>query len=659
MELKEIEITAYRSVLNQTIPINEKCIGFVGLNESGKTNILNSIRFLDNTFVPTVKDKSKINDALPKVRFGFDISSEANDIANQYCQKALIESNQIPYSSVFKKFKVLKYNAYRQLEKEKEEYKKVKRYNCIIELELNGEFYRPKEGAVIPADTTTQIEDKVINLSKVMLLKKEHLPEAVVSLYELANDEYIRKIIVSLLYQHFENKMPQVVYWEYDSQYLLPSDITYEAFIKDSDPYSNCAPLYNIFLISRRLGINDEEELIGKIKDWKKDSSIRRKDATILTEDLNAYIKKIWHDFDQSLKIELEETKITIHIHDPESEVGNYYEMESRSQGFKTFISFMLTIAAEMETEILSNCILLLDEPETHLHPSGVRFMRDELMKLSKDNYVFYATHSIFMIDRSNICRHVIVKKDSEQTRITVVDRNNFIQESVIYEALGTTVDEFSIRNKNIIFEGKMDLILFEYFIKHCMTKRGNIFLEYELHDGGGCKNIINFFKNKTIPKESEWIIVLDNDVPGKNVPSEVKKTCLDVTNIKYIYYSTCEGYELEDILPEILIKDSINRIEAQLAYAVKVGFVIDPKRTISKNIIEYRYHNGLDANSEFEGLLKSILTDIIREKIDSIKETTISKKREAFKSIFPKYYELIKTVIEEKGIKIEEIGEI
>jgi len=39
--------------------------------------------------------------------------------------------------------------------------------------------------------------------------------------------------------------------------------------------------------------------------------------------------------------------------------------------------------------------------------------MREELIKLSQFNTVLFATHSVFMIDREAIERHIIVKKES------------------------------------------------------------------------------------------------------------------------------------------------------------------------------------------------------------------------------------------------------
>lgn len=660
MKLKEIEIFSYRSVVNQLIPLNESCIGLVGLNESGKTNILSAIRLLDPAFTPTIKDRSKLNDTLPKIRFGFDVSPETNDEAIQYCKAAFAETSTIAYPAIATKLVVRRYHAYRQLELTKDTYKKVTRYLCEFGISTEG-FLKPKEKdlASIPADLTITVNEKVFPLSKLQIVAKADLPDSVSAFYEPASEEFIKKLFGTPIHQFFEKKLPQVVYWQYDQQYLLPSELSYTAFVAENDPYENCAPLFNVMLLSQRLRINDADDLIEKISEWESDASLRRRDANILTDDLNIYIKKIWPDFDQKIHIELEETKITVHINDPKSQVGNFYEMESRSQGFKTFISFMLTIAAEIDTDQIKNSILLLDEPETHLHPSGARFMREELLKLSTANSVFFATHSIFMIDRTNIRRHLIVKKESEATKVTFVDRNNFIQESVIYEALGTTVDEFSIRSKNIIFEGGMDFVLFEYIVTQCLSKRANALLEYELHDAGGTKNIITFFKTKTIPKDSEWIVVLDNDLPGRGVPTEIAKSTLDTKNIHYVFYSTEDGRELEDVLPEVLVKDAISRTESRLEYSPKVGFVLDPKKVVSKNVDEYKHRNGLDSDPLFEATFKECLTLLIKEGIEGIKEQTIGKRLAAFRDKFPAYFAAVQSIFESKGIKFDEESQI
>ena len=76
--------------------------------------------------------------------------------------------------------------------------------------------------------------------------------------------------------------------------------------------------------------------------------------------------------------------------------------MDERSQGFKHFISLILHLSISNKKEKCKDQIIIIDEPENHLHPSGIRYMRDELIKIGKNNYVFVATHSPFMIDNKN-----------------------------------------------------------------------------------------------------------------------------------------------------------------------------------------------------------------------------------------------------------------
>jgi predicted ATP-dependent endonuclease of OLD family len=89
----------------------------------------------------------------------------------------------------------------------------------------------------------------------------------------------------------------------------------------------------------------------------------------------------------------------------------NYFDMSDRSQGFKQFVSLLLSISVSSISGDTKNHIILIDEPEVHLHPSGVRWMRDELLEIGKSNYLFVATHSDFMVDRSTKERHYLLTK--------------------------------------------------------------------------------------------------------------------------------------------------------------------------------------------------------------------------------------------------------
>lgn len=656
MKLKEILIDSYRSVCNQRILLDFTCKGFIGLNESGKSNVLNAIRALEDDHSFTLKDRSKINGKLPKVIYKFSLGNGEIESLVEYMNKNLKTIPQ-PEGNIFKEFTISEVEVIVSIDNSGPEFKKVINYSYNISYKLVKDYlYLTLSDDGLQEGEIT-IDSQNFSLPEVSLVEKQYIGEELMPKFVKIESDDFKEALEYEIEGFLQDKLPTIIFWEYNSKYLLPSEMTYEEFMKDNEPFENSAPLFNMFLLSGRLNISDTGDLLKRIVEWKADSSLRRKEAAILTEDVNRYIKGIWSDYDQDLAIELEENKITIHINDPDSSQKNYYEMEARSQGFKTFISFILTIGAEYENGTLSDFILLLDEPETHLHPSGVRFMRDELFKLSDgENYVFYATHSIFMIDRKELRRHYIVSKDNECTKINVVERNNITQEAVIYEALGTTIDEFSLSNRNIMFEGDLDLLLFKYYIINCLPKKNNHLLDYCLLNGGGTKRMSEFFSRKLIPKDSEWNIILDNDSPGQkfkeNLNDEVKE---DNFNLRFFFYSAVQNHELEDILPVELIESTINQTLRTLSFPTDFVSIDGDARPYSIRTEEFVGRNKISKN-EFEEYFKNSLYINCDLKLKEItKEKTIQGRNTKFMETFQGYYNFMQVILKEFKVQIKE----
>jgi hypothetical protein len=149
--------------------------------------------------------------------------------------------------------------------------------------------------------------------------------------------------------------------------------------------------------------------------------------------------------------------RIAAHIKD----AYNAFEMSTRSDGFKRFVTFLLLVSVPARTRQLRNTLFLQDEPDSGLHPSGARFLRDELLKVADSNYVLFSTHSIFMVDRDMVARHLIVEKRRERTSIREAGASNVVDEEVLYNALGYSVFE-TLKAKNIVFEGWQDKRLFQ-----------------------------------------------------------------------------------------------------------------------------------------------------------------------------------------------------
>ena len=122
-------------------------------------------------------------------------------------------------------------------------------------------------------------------------------------------------------------------------------------------------------------------------------------------------------------------------------------------------------ISARVRTKSLNNALIIVDEPEIGLYPAGVRHLLKELIQLSNNNKVLFCTHSIFMIDATNIGRHLVVEKEKEITTLKKTDKSNFFEEEILFNALGSSTFEV-LKEKNIIFEGWTDKVLFETALK-------------------------------------------------------------------------------------------------------------------------------------------------------------------------------------------------
>lgn len=447
--------------------------------------------------------------------------------------------------------------------------------------------------------------------------------------------------------------IPTVVYWEYSDKYILESKTSFSEILNKKSLTDLSRPLVNVFRIC--LGITTIEELKSKINEIKKDESERYRYNNKCNTNIGLFLKEVWPDYKQKIKINLEEHQILIQFFDPECGAdASHYSMSERSQGCQTYISFLLTIGAEAKNDVIKNTILLLDEPETHLHPSGVKFMLKELIKIAENkNKVIFSTHSIFMIDRENFNRHIILSKEKEYTQLQPSSFERigfFMQEEVLYGALNTNLskDFKTTTQHNFVFEGDGDVSLFKWYYENILTDKERPFKlkECEFFHGGGCKNITKYFSNTPILLGSKWIVILDKDNPADNLKKMLEARYKDFLN-KYVFIyqyddSKLKELELEDILPQELIIDAYKKTDELL------GINIDQKnvaKVIKAGISFVEYDDEilesiyLNHKESFKPKFKEVLNNLIIAKLKNIK-------KESFIKTFPEYDIWIKNTI-------------
>jgi len=267
--------------------------------------------------------------------------------------------------------------------------------------------------------------------------------------------EYVARVLLS-------PHMPKYLY--YDEYYALPSRISIEKLQEktlETDELKTAKALFELADI-------DIDELLksDNFEDFK--AELEATEATI-TKELFEY----WST-NNNLDIQFDIDK----VEGPHPRHGNHIvehvldirvrnnrtkislPLRNRSKGFNWFFSFLVWFK-KIQEDKGSNYILLLDEPGLNLHASAqgdlLRFIED----LSVNYQVIYTTHSPFMVDPAKLHRVRTVLETNDGTKIS-----DSIQEKdpntlfPLQAALGYDIAQnLFISKNNLLVEGVSDLI--------------------------------------------------------------------------------------------------------------------------------------------------------------------------------------------------------
>jgi AAA ATPase domain len=463
MRLDKVKITNFRSIKELTIQFEPKCRVLVGINETGKSNILKALALLDPDIKLNPEDKRNLNpdednSQITRVRFVFVLEKQDRDaIYQQISDKVLLSKPLQPVIETTNKELNLR--------------------DCIdlfdegfydaefdhpggwCDASLNESVHKVKQNLKKPSNAYPDNYQVQLNDGRQAILNNYSLLDT--SILKDVPNEYledvpiddVNSLVTSSIIGFVVKNLPTCIFWSHSDANLLPGQIDRSAFAADPNL---CKPLKYMFSLA---GLGKPNEAIKE--SLEKPNGIRNllKRVTDLT---NKHLRTVWKEY-KGIEIELlpngDFIDATI------KDVHNNYNLSLRSDGFRRFITFLLMVSARVKTKELSNTLLLYDEPEISLHPSGARYLRDELIKISKSNYVVFSTHSIFMIDKEQIGRHLLISKKNEITTMEEANESNISDEEVVYKALGYSVFD-DLKKINIIFEGWRDKELFKIAIK-------------------------------------------------------------------------------------------------------------------------------------------------------------------------------------------------
>ena len=223
--------------------------------------------------------------------------------------------------------------------------------------------------------------------------------------------------------------------WKYSKENLITETIDLNEFKINSEI---CHPLKNIFNLA---GLKTQEDIKSKIESLHISPKNINKLEKILENASKEHLDRVWPECKVMFKIKIQDDlKLDVFVVDENDEENTFY-LTDRSEGFKQFISLIMGMSAANSTDNLQGKVLIIDEPENHMHPSGIKYMRDELLRIGRNNYVFLSTHSEYIIDPKNKERHYIVTKINNNTSIKKwEDNEDCPDDEILRQAFGLDI---------------------------------------------------------------------------------------------------------------------------------------------------------------------------------------------------------------------------
>lgn len=544
MELEKIKIKKFKSIDNVEIPLKaygndesiSKTMFLVGINESGKSNILEAISYMNNGFDQNLQYQSTFCKNIKATKeFEFSIYVDlffklsANELMS--FSKSLRSKVIIP-DELFIKIKI----------------SNLRKIIFVNKDSIKGFFFAFDINEDIPYFLYS-ISGKTISIIK-SPINQEITAQNSSSFLEpnckLLDIKSLYNLIAAEIEVFCNPLIGNVIYWKASPEYLIDNSISLSAFKDDTTISNTLRYIFNIH------GEKTDLQIKTSIEKALQNDEAKSELEDELTSSVTNHINSIWKEHQINFKIKFDGDKCKVHVED-KSKAHKYYNMSQRSDGFKQFVSFILTISSQNEASSLKNNIILLDEPEIHLHPSGIRYLRDELLKIGKNNHVIVATHSQFMIDTETMDRHWIVEKNNGITTINQLASTSSINDEVLYKAFGLSFMKELLPENILLVEGYGDKIVFNHVIS-ILDK----YLKCTIKPAGGCTKINNVVALLT-DEDINTFVLVDADDEGIKCKADLLKNHKNlkgkIFTLKDVLDELPNNCSLEDLYPIDFIK--------------------------------------------------------------------------------------------------------
>lgn len=668
----------YRSIEDSgEVSVDENITTFVGINESGKTNLMRALKKLnqdDREFDDVVENPNwhfgcfdpdeifvratfKLDNAEVQSTYKISGSMLSTDTVT-FTKNKNMELECHFHTSASPSFAVFKKNCLdpitdiiNQLDPSLFNNENTQTNNLLNACHAIGEGI--PDNSDFKKDNILELIKQRIDTFKQVLETFPHIEKIteIQDILERANSQ----IGVNMVRNYLTSRLPRFIYFEntamIDSRIHLPSFVHKMASNMLDEDEKTAKTLLD-------LGNLDASELhrLGQ-EDGERNQVLKNKERLSLklskaSKKVSEQIDGVWSQNEHNTEFEVLGNDLRVWVTNKNDSVR--LQLEERSRGYQWFFSFYTVFNAESE-QGHKDAIILLDEPALFLHAKGQNdFLKTVLPDLAIKNQIIYTTHSPFMVDLAKPdAIHTVTLKDTTingtNQNVTHVsdkvwdnDRDALfpLQSALHY----TMAQSMFIGKKNLIVEGVTDFWLLKG-MSDVLESAGKSYLKNEIvfvPAAGATRTILLASMYKS--QELNVAVLLDADKEGKIAQDLITKNkILRDQRVLLVNEATdqIEKMTIEDMFPEDFYLKFVMATYQDVLRKRRIDEInLDPENPMIVKRLECFFKNNDLGDFNKNRPDRAILTELGKTNINELPEDLVKKFEKLFTKLNMLFYD-------------------
>jgi predicted ATP-dependent endonuclease of OLD family len=511
MKIEKFQIQNYRAIENVEVDLKHSINPIIGINESGKTSVLNAILAFD-------KGRDKLSNG-GHLKF-----------QNKYSTGDTHDSE-------------------------------ITAYIKLTEQEIK-DLLKTTKSISLPSNDNDELlkfnKDTVFILKRILSSEKKE--------YKYINSNLSEEINIKIK-SYLVNHLPFILYFD-DFTDRVPALIEFKDYKTTGKLKGRKRREWQEIIEEIFKRVNPDGAKDGKtpLQGYMNTKDEDRKSGMLndIQDELNKEIIEEWKrikksgksfaDDSSNLELVIENSindQFKFKVRDSSSNSKRVFAISERSKGFQWFFNYMIKLKFNPNyKKDGANALFLLDEPGSYLHSSAQIELLNELKRVSEKNTIIFCTHSQFLLNPTIIKLSSIKIAEKNKSKITL---NEFAKYKTkkdkgaltpIYHSLNLNFSHDFV-GKLIITEGITDY----YLLKLLQLYQNKIDKSIKVIPGTGAKQLSTLL-SFAIPFSDNFICMLDNDTEGREAYDLYKKEFGERISSKlHIFHSKKSNFCLEDFL--------------------------------------------------------------------------------------------------------------